>query len=63
MNRVEISSKADYNPDHYAFRRQLPRDPVFVSHRVERIGGAVLCVVMTGIAGFIVLGLFKGWFA
>jgi hypothetical protein len=62
MNRSDISSQADYNPDHYAFRRQLPRDPVFVSHRFERIGGFVLCTVMTGIAGFIVLGLCFGWF-
>lgn len=61
--KPQISSQAEYNPDHYAFRRQLPRDPVFVSHRVERIGGAVLTVVMIGIAAFIGFGLALGWFA
>ena len=63
--KPDISSQADYNPDHYRFARSsgLPRDYFFVSQRVERIGGAVLVAVMTGIAAFIGLGLALGWFA
>jgi hypothetical protein len=63
--KSQISSQADYNPDHYHFARSsgLPRDYFFVSQRVERIGGAVLVVVMSGAAAFIVAGLAFGWFA
>jgi hypothetical protein len=40
----------------------MNRDPVFISHRFERIGGFVLTVVMTCVGAFIVLGLTFGWF-
>ena len=59
-----ISSLNDVDMRHYKFERQsgLSRDYFFVSQRVERIGGAVLVVVMSGVAAFIGFGLACGWF-
>jgi hypothetical protein len=65
-NDLRISRQADYNPDHYRFRRSsgLPSNYFFAnSQRIERIGGYVLTTVMTSVAAFIVLGLWRGWFA
>lgn len=58
----QISSQADFNPDHLRFARQLHRVEAIETTN-DRIGGKVLSAVMTFVAVFIVAGIAFGWFA